>query len=171
MDTHARGARDGPRAHHAEGPVIPVPVKLVIDAVALVAYVIVSLPSLTGVAPHEWLGLAVAVVLIVHLAQHLGHVVSSVRRAASPGPARAVRAGRAVLAVLLGIALAVCVTSGVMVSGAVLPTLGLYAEGYYFWNPLHAVSAKVLLALLLIHLFINVRPALGIWKNRKSHRG
>ena len=72
---------------------------------------------------------------------------------------------------LLGIALAVCVTSGVMVSGAVLPTLGLYAEGYYFWNPLHAVSAKVLLALLLIHLFINVRPALGIWKNRKSHRG
>ena len=137
---------------------IPVPVKLVIDAVALVAYVIVSLPSLTGVAPHEWLGLAVAVVLIVHLAQHLGHVVSSVRRAASP-------------AVLLGIALAVCVTSGVMVSGAVLPTLGLYAEGYYFWNPLHAVSAKVLLALLLIHLFINVRPALGIWKNRKSHRG
>jgi len=151
--------------------VIPVPVKLVIDAVALVAYVIVSLPSLTGVAPHEWLGLAVAVVLIVHLAQHLGHVVSSVRRAASPGPARAVRAGRAVLAVLLGIALAVCVTSGVMVSGAVLPTLGLYAEGYYFWNPLHAVSAKVLLALLLIHLFINVRPALGIWKNRKSHRG
>ncbi len=150
---------------------IPVPVKLVIDAVALVAYVIVSLPSLTGVAPHEWLGLAVAVVLIVHLAQHLGHVVSSARRAASPGPARAVRAGRAVLAVLLGIALAVCVTSGVMVSGAVLPTLGLYAEGYYFWNPLHAVSAKVLLALLLIHLFINVRPALGIWKNRKSHRG
>ncbi len=150
---------------------IPVPVKLVIDAVALVAYVIVSLPSLTGVAPHEWLGLAVAVVLVVHLAQHLGHVVSSARRAASPGPARAVRAGRAVLAVLLGIALAVCVTSGVMVSGAVLPTLGLYAEGYYFWNPLHAVSAKVLLALLLIHLFINVRPALGIWKNRKSHRG
>ncbi len=150
---------------------IPVPVKLVIDAVALVAYVIVSLPSLTGVAPHEWLGLAVAVVLIVHLAQHLGHVVSSARRAASPGPARAVRAGRAVLAVLLGIALAVCVTSGVMVSGAVLPTLGLYAEGYYFWNPLHAVSAKVLLALLLIHLFINVRPALGIWKNHKSRRG
>ena len=150
---------------------IPVPVKLVIDAVALVAYVIVSLPSLTGVAPHEWLGLAVAVVLVVHLAQHLGHVVSSARRAASPGPARAVRAGRAVLAVLLGIALAVCVTSGVMVSGAVLPTLGLYAEGYYFWNPLHAVSAKVLLALLLIHLFINVRPALGIWTNRKSHRG
>lgn len=150
---------------------IPVPVKLAIDAVALVAYVVVSLPSLTGVAPHEWLGLAVAVVLVVHLAQHLGHVVSSARRAASPGPARAVRAGRAVLAVLLGIALAVCVTSGVMVSGAVLPTLGLYAEGYYFWNPLHAVSAKVLLALLLIHLFINVRPALGIWKNRKSHRG
>ena len=152
---------------------IPVPVKLVIDAVALVAYVIVSLPSLTGVAFHEWLGLAVFVVLAVHLAQHLYQVILK-RAPASDGAARRAtpaRVARAVLAVLLAVALMVCVVSGVMVSGAVLPTLGLYAEGYYFWNPLHAVSAKVLLALLLIHLFINVRPALGIWKNRKSHRG
>ena len=146
--------------------------KLVIDAVALIAYVVVSLPSLTGVAPHEWLGLAVFLVLAVHLAQHLGQVASSARRAGSPGPARAARAGRAVLACLLAVALAVVMVSGLMVSGAVLPALGLYAEGYYFWNPLHAVSAKVLLALLLVHVFINARAAWGLWRQgRKTPRG
>ena len=40
-----------------------------------------------------------------------------------------------------------CAVSGIMVSGDVLRAFGWYAEGYYFWDPLHAVSAKVLLAL------------------------
>ncbi|MDO4289622.1 MAG: hypothetical protein Q4C41_00135 [Eggerthellaceae bacterium] len=49
-----------------------------------------------------------------------------------------------------------------MVSGAVLPAFGLYATGYFFWNPLHAASAKVLLALLLIHVAVNVRRIAAI---------
>ena len=148
--------------------------KLVLDAVALVAYVIVSLPALTGVAFHEWLGLAVFVVLAVHLAQHLLQVLPARRLASgddsASAPARdgsAARAARSVLAVLLGVALVTCVVSGLMVSGAVLPALGLYAEGYYFWNPLHAVSAKVLLALLLIHLFLNAGMAYRLLRRKK----
>ena len=39
---------------------------LVVDALALVLYVVVSLPALTGVGVHEWLGLGVGVVLLVH---------------------------------------------------------------------------------------------------------
>ncbi|MCI8306359.1 MAG: hypothetical protein HFJ69_07270, partial [Enterorhabdus sp.] len=29
-------------------------------------------------------------------------------------------------------------------------------EGYYFWGPLHAASAKVLLALLVVHGALNI---------------
>ena len=134
--------------------------KLVVDAVALVAYAVVSLPSLTGVAAHEWLGLAVAFVLAVHLAQHLAQALP--RRGGGWA-----HAARSALAVLLAVALVTCVVSGVMVSGAVLPTLGLYAEGYYFWNPLHAVSAKVLLALLLVHLFLNAGIAYRLLQRKK----
>ncbi|MEI3231991.1 MAG: DUF4405 domain-containing protein [Gordonibacter pamelaeae] len=60
----------------------------------------------------------------------------------------------------------VCVVSGVLVSGAVLPALGYYAQGYYFWDPLHAVSAKVLLALLLVHVVVHAR-----WFMRFAMRG
>ena len=146
--------------------------KLAVDAVALIAYVVVSLPALTGVAFHEWLGLAVFVVLGVHLAQHLIQALprrkaSPARDAAAPARGAGARTARSVLAVLLAVALVTCVVSGVMVSGAVLPALGLYAEGYYFWNPLHAASAKVLLALLLIHLFLNAGIAYRLLR-RKS---
>ena len=36
----------------------------------------------------------------------------------------------------------VATVSGLMVSGTVLPVLGLYAPGYFFWDPLHAIAAK-----------------------------
>ena len=42
-----------------------------------------------------------------------------------------------------------------MESGAILPALGWYAEGYFFWAPLHAAAAKVLLALIVVHLALD----------------
>ena len=60
-----------------------------------------------------------------------------------------------VLDATLLLALAVVVLSGLMESGAILPALGWYAEGYFFWAPLHAAAAKVLLALIVVHLALD----------------
>ena len=59
-------------------------------------------------------------------------------------------------------ALAFCVVSGAMVSGTLLPSLGFYATGYYFWGPLHALSAKVLLAALLVHIVLRTPAAASV---------
>lgn len=105
---------------------------LVVDALALVLYVVVSLPALTGVGMHEWLGLGVGVVLLVHGAQHIDFVG---RLLAARCSLRAT--GRMLLDVALVLSVVVVALSGLMESGVVLPTFGLYAEGYYFWGPLH----------------------------------
>lgn len=135
---------------------------LVVDAIALAAYAIVSFPQFTGVSVHEWLGLGALALLLAHVAQHGDWAAEAVR--SLRGGATLARHGRLVLDVLLAAALAVCAVSGLMVSGAVLPALGLYAEGYYFWNPLHAASAKVLLALLLVHMAANAALAVRLWR-------
>ncbi|MEY8460409.1 hypothetical protein AALA69_04690 [Eggerthellaceae bacterium 24-137] len=124
---------------------------LVVDALALALYIVVSLPALTGVGPHEWLGLGVGLVLLVHGAQHFELVA---RLLSGHRSLRAI--GRVLLDAALVIAVAVVVLSGLMESGAVLLSFGLYAEGYYFWGPLHAASAKVLLALLVVHGALNI---------------
>ena len=69
---------------------------------------------------------------------------------------------------MLLVALAACVVSGVMVSGAALPSLGLYATGYSFWDPLHAVAAKVLLAALIV--VVRAPAALAVLRQRGSRR-
>lgn len=133
---------------------------LAADAVVLVVYVLAANPSLTGLAVHEWVGLGVVLVLAAHVALHFDRAVGVARAALGTGS----RPLGIVLDALLVMALATCAVSGVMVSGAVLPMLGLYAEGYYFWDPLHAASAKVLLALLLVHLAL---AASRMLKNRR----
>lgn len=134
---------------------------LVVDALALVLYVVVSLPALTGVGVHEWLGLGVGVVLLVHGAQHIDFVG---RLLAARCSLRAT--GRMLLDVALVLSVVVVALSDLMESGAVLPTFGLYAEGYYFWGPLHAASAKVLLALLIVHGALNIGSVWRLMRHR-----
>ena len=126
---------------------------LAIDAVVLALYLVAANPALTGIGIHEWLGLGVLVAFFVHAAVHADWVVEAVRGSfAHPSWARM---GNAVLDVFILVAFMTATVSGIMVSGAFLPALGLYAEGYYFWDPLHAVSAKVLLALLVLHVVVH----------------
>ena len=48
---------------------------LVVDVLALALYIVVSLPALTGVGPHEWLGLGVGLVLLFALIEVLRNIL------------------------------------------------------------------------------------------------
>lgn len=122
--------------------------RVVFDIAVLAVYVVAANPVLTGIPLHEYLGLGAFVVIAAH-------VVASGAGLAGRG-----RPGRLVLNAVLLVALAATVVSGVMVSGDVLPALGLYATGYHFWDPLHALAAKVLLAALLVHVVLR-GPGVG----------
>lgn len=128
------------------------------DIAVLAVYLLAANPLLTGIPLHEFLGLGAFVVVAAH-------VVASGEGLGGRG-----RVGQLVLNAVLLLALAACVVSGVMVSGTVLPSLGLYATGYHFWDPLHAVAAKVLLAALLVHVVVRAPAALVVLRQRRGLR-
>lgn len=140
---------------------------LAIDAVVLAVYLVVANPALTGIGVHEWLGLGVFVVFFVHALVHADWAVDAARTALRR-PSWA-RTGNLALDALILLALMATTVSGLLVSGAVLPALGLYAEGYYFWDPLHAMAAKALLALLLVHVVVHWRW-IAAWFKGKGGR-
>lgn len=117
---------------------------LVADAVLAGLFIACELPGVTGVSVHEWLGIVLAVALLAHAGKRVLTTVKNARSAA-----------RLVVDIALLVTLAVCVVSGIMISGSVLPFFGYYATGYYFWSPLHAATATVLLAVLLVHAALN----------------
>lgn len=142
---------------------------LVVDLIVLVVYLVVANPALTGIGAHEWLGIAAFVAFVAHAAQH-GDWVAETARTAFARPSLG-RTGHFVLDALIVVAFMTCTVSGVLVSGAVLPALGLYADGFFFWDPLHAASAKVLLALLVVHVVAHWRWIAGLFRGSRDKRG
>lgn len=130
--------------------------RVLLDAVVLIVYALAANPLITGVPLHEYLGLGAFVVLTVHVAVGADGLIT--RR----------RPLNIVLNVALLIALALTAVSGIMVSGDFLPALGLYATGYHFWDPLHAMAAKVLLALLLVHVVLRIPVAIATLHGRRA---
>lgn len=141
---------------------------LAVDVACLLVYLVAANPAVTGVGVHEWVGIGVLLAFLVHAAMHVDWAVEAVRSAVSR-PSWA-RTGNLALDALIVVAFMAVTVSGLMVSGAVLPAFGLYAEGYYFWDPLHATSAKILLALLLVHVVVHWKWLFGFFKNRKGER-
>lgn len=133
--------------------------KLAIDVAIAVVYLVSANPAVTGIAVHEWIGLAVLVVFFAHCVGGCDHAISIVR-AGLRGPKRA-RVLTVALDVLLAFSIVAVAMSGLMISATVLPAFGWVAEGYFFWGPFHAFSAKVLLALLLVHVVVH-----GPWMAR-----
>ena len=125
---------------------------LAIDLFVLVVYLIAANPAITGIGVHEWLGLGVMVAFLVHCIVHVdwvGKAIIGFKN--STGGAR----GNLILDASILLAFMIVTVSGLLISGTVLQSIGLYAEGYFFWGPLHAVAAKVLLALLLVHVVVH----------------
>ncbi len=132
--------------------------KAFFDIVVLAVYLLAANPGLTGIPLHEFVGLGAFAVMATHLI------------ASAAGFLGRGRPGRFALNAVLLLALATCVVSGVMVSATALPALGLYATGYHFWDPLHALAAKVLLAALLVHGALHAPKALSLLRGRQRSR-
>lgn len=142
--------------------------KAALDAVAAALFAVAVLPQLTGIAAHEWLGLVALAALLMHLSASLA-ALAGLLRAARRGFLLAV--ARVALDTALFVALVACAVSGVLVSATVLPTFGLFAPGYFVWDPLHAASAKVLLALVLVHAVSHAGKLTGFLKTRRFKGG
>ena len=142
--------------------------KAALDAVAAALFAAAVLPQVTGIAAHEWLGIAALAALLAHLAASLD-ALAGLCRAAARGSLLAL--ARVALDAALFLALAACVVSGALVSATVLPAFGLFAPGYFVWDPLHAASAKVLLALVLVHAVSHAGKLAGFLKTQQSRGG
>lgn len=131
-------------------------------------FAVALLPGLTGVGLHEWLGLGVWVALLVHVARHLPKLWAQCRAARKHGALRA--KGRCALSLALFVLLAVCALSGIMESGEVMRSFGLYSSGFYSWQPLHAFAAKALLSLVVVHVALHARMLSGAVSRRFARR-
>jgi hypothetical protein len=128
-------------------------INLFIDIALLFAFLVSLRPFLTGLAVHEWLGLAIGGALAVHVALHWKWVVGVTRKLLGKLPART-RLYYLLDAALL-VASATIIGSGVAMSQSVLPLLGLEGSASMALVMIHKLSSTLTLSTLVAKLVLH----------------
>ncbi|MBX0327024.1 DUF4405 domain-containing protein [Oscillochloris sp. ZM17-4] len=126
---------------------------LLIDVATFIAFLIATAPRLSGIGIHEWLGIAFAAAIIVHLLLHWQWIV-----ALSKTMLRKARASSR-LGYLLNLALFIDVTlltfTGLMISEVALPLFGLRLPRGFLWRGLHSTTSNIAVLLIGLHLALH----------------
>jgi hypothetical protein len=130
-----------------------------LDALLLVAFTLAYSLGFTGIATHEWLGIGLGVVLLVHLTLHWDWVIRTTRKLLRPG-------GRErfvwLVNLLLLLSMTLCIASGILISEVALPQLGITLPASSFWRQMHNTTATVTLILVPIHAALRWRWIVGV---------
>jgi len=133
----------------------PVKTNFLVDIAIFVAFLIALEPRLTGMAIHEWLGIAFGAAIVTHLVLHWKWLVATTKRFIGrlPGSTRI----NYILNALFFINMTVLVFTGLMISETALPALGIQlGEGRAF-ERLHMLTADWALYLLALHVALHWR--------------
>ena len=128
---------------------------LILDTVLFVAAVVLQAVALTGLTLHEWIGLAVALPLFLHLVLQWQWITATWRRATTDRRRRA--QFNLLLNGLLFLFMTLAVVSGVLASRVVTPSLALAEGRLETWSQLHSLITNTLVVLVGLHVALNWR--------------
>jgi hypothetical protein len=142
--------------------VTPLPTRsrlaLYLDLWLLVALLLLFSPRLTGLPIHEWLGIALALSVVLHLLLSWSWI-SAATRAFVTGAKPRSRINFA-LNWLLFVLITLEITSGLMISAAALPAAGIHTVNDRSWRALHNLALNWTLLVLGFHVAMNWHPLL-----------
>lgn len=150
---------------------------LFLDLTLLTVFLVTMSPSLTGIPWHEWLAIGLSAAVIIHLLLHwewITHVGASFFK-------KVFHRSRLkfIVDALLFVAFTLAMSSGLLISRSVLPTLGLHIARNTIWRGLHNLTANLTLFLVSLHFALNwdwvtgmirryvLRPLLNLRSARK----
>lgn len=122
------------------------------DTALLIAFCAVQSVRLGGIAFHEWLGIALIAVFVAHLLLSWNWISAQTSYLVRRVP-------RERIGYLLNFALfvitVIVIFTGMMISEAALPALGIKMQFNAYWRQLHALSSNLMTLLVGLHVALN----------------
>lgn len=126
----------------------------VVDVALAALFVLAIEVPLTGLAIHEWLGIAIGAAMVVHLVQHAGWAATTGKRIFGRTSLRNRLNYLMMAALFLGFV--TIISSGLLISESALPALGIHPPALEFWAWLHLASVVWVLGLTALHIAFNL---------------
>lgn len=137
-------------------------INMLVDVIFLIAFLIVIEEKGIGPVIHEWLGIAIVGVILIHVLIHWDWVVCVTKRFFSKLKAEP----RINYLVDLGILISftTIIFSGLMMSESVLPAFGVYAARSNLWKFLHVQSTDLTVILTGLHVALHYKWVVNVFK-------
>ena len=126
---------------------------LFVDLLIFVVFLIVYEEKATGTALHEWLGIALGLIFIIHIILHWEWLVAKTSHFFS----RMKTESRInyILDMLIYLGFTTIIFTGLMISESFLPTFGFNAVRGHSWQNIHHVSVNITLFLTALHFALH----------------
>jgi hypothetical protein len=136
----------------------------VIDSGLLIVFLVATAPQFTGISWHEWLSLALAVVVIVHMVLHWQWIVAVATHLFK----KATWSSRFsfVLNTLLFIAFTLVTYSGIAISEEAMPFLGIGMFDNRAWRFLHHTFSNISLIIIAMHVALHWQWIVNLFRQR-----
>ncbi|GAB4580720.1 MAG: DUF4405 domain-containing protein [Anaerolineales bacterium] len=129
--------------------------KFAIDSLLFVAFLLVFNTHLTGKTIHEWLGMAMGAVIIVHLLLSWNWIVGITKKFFSK--LKAATRINYLLNLLLFVDFTLVIMTGILISESAMKTLGIELPHDEGWKQVHLLTSDWAIYLTGIHLALNWR--------------
>lgn len=125
-------------------------IKLYLDLVLFVSFVLANIPQATGIPFHEWIGFLFVIPLLAHILLDWQWVVNTTKRLFGklPGEVRFNHFWDLFIFVMM----VLVVLTGTVVSESALPSLGISFTIDPFWATMHDATANLLMIFIGVHL-------------------
>jgi hypothetical protein len=126
---------------------------LIVDIILLIVFLMVYEEKATGTAIHEWLGITLGIIFIVHIILHWKWLVCCSRQFLKRMKAES--RINYLLDMLIFIGFTTIIFTGLMISESFLPTFGIKATRSHFWQEIHFASVDITLFLTALHFALH----------------
>lgn len=137
-------------------------INLIFDILIFAAFLVAGAPHFTGMAIHEWLGIAFGAAIVTHLLLHWQWLVEVTKRFFRRMP-WATRVNY-ILNSLLFITVTLIVFSGILMSEEALPLLGITFASGRAWHGIHKLAADAALILVGLHVALHWKWIVNVFK-------
>lgn len=141
----------------------PTTMNYLIDIAIFAAFLVAMDPHSTGIAIHEWLSIAFGAAIVTHLLLHWSWIVGITRRFF--GKVTQEARWNYLINLLFFIDMTIIIFSGIMISEAALPAVGITLAHSFAWRSLHALSANLALPILGLHVALHWRWIINTTKS------
>lgn len=132
--------------------------RLGLDLAAMILLVVQTNPGITGIAAHEWIGIALVVPLAVHTILNWGWVMTAVDR--FMGRIRPTMRSNLIIDSGLFLSMMTVGVSGVLLIPGLASAIGIPVSP--LWHAVHLVSSNLTIAFFLAHLSMHARWMLNV---------